>query len=143
MIVEKEVVREVEVIKEVVVKEIEYRNVIRQVVEEVIVEKPTEQREFSSKGELRKWLLDDHTDKNVYIWDGPDGTERSSENYDCDDFALDLQRIASEDGFLMSVTIIDKDDQPHMLNLVTIGNEVYYIEPQTDEVWFYSYLDYQ
>ena len=137
IIKEVEVVREVEVIKEVVEKEIEYRYIVK----EVIIEKPTEQREFSSKEELEKWLWDDHTDKNVYIWDASDGTKRSSDNYDCDDFALDLQRIASEDGFLMSVTIIDKNDQPHMLNLVTIGNDVYYIEPQTDEVWFYSRLD--
>ena len=147
VIIEKEVIREVEVIKEVeVVKEvvkteIEYRDVIREVVEEVIIEKPTELREFSSEEELKKWVWDDPTDTNVYIWDAPDSTERSSDNYDCDDFALDLQRKASEDGFLMSVTIIDKDDQPHMLNLVTIGNEIYYIEPQTDEVWFYCYID--
>ena len=137
VIKEVEVLREIDVIKEVVKKEIEYRYIV----EEVTIEKPTEQREFSSKEELRKWLRDDHTDKNVYIWDAPDGTKRSSENYDCDDFALDLQRLASEDGFFMSVTIIDKNNQPHMINLVTIGNDIYYIEPQTDELWFYSNLD--
>ncbi len=139
VIVEKEVVREIEVIKEV--KEIEYRDVIRQVVKEVIVEKPTEQREFSSKEELEKWLWDDQTDKNVYIWDGPDGTKRSSDNYDCDDFALDLQQTALKDGYLMSATITEKGDQLHMINLVTVGNDVYHIEPQTDEVWFYAHRD--
>ena len=70
-----------------------------------------------------------------------DGLEVSSDQYDCDDFALALQQRASRDGYLMSVTITQKQNKPHMINLVTIGNDIYYIEPQTDEVWFYGNLD--
>jgi len=114
---------------------------VRKVVEEVTVEKPVEQREFSSKSELQMWLAEDDTDKHVFSFASDNGTERSSDNYDCDDFALELQQRAGKVGFLMSVIIIEKDDQPHMVNLVTIGNDVYYIEPQTDEVWLYSHLD--
>ncbi len=123
VIVEKKVVREVEIVRE------------------VIVEKPTAQREFASKGELEEWLAKNEVSDNVYVWAAPDGTSRSSVNYDCDDFALDLQEQASKDGYLMSVTITEKDGQPHMINLATIGNDIYYIEPQTDEVWFYAYRD--
>ncbi len=141
VIVEKEVVREVEVVKEVVKKEIEYRDVVREVVKEVTVEKPIEQTEFSSEEELKKWLAEDDAKTTVYFFVRADGTEGSSDKYDCDDYALALQRRASKDGYLMSVTIIEKNDQPHMINLVTMGNDVYYIEPQTDEVWFYSNLD--
>ena len=137
VIVEKEVVREVEVVKEVVEKEIEYRDIVK----EVTLEKPIEQREFTSKEELDNWLAEDDGEKTVYFFVRADGTEGSSDKYDCDDYALELQRRASKDGYLMSVTIIEKQDQLHMINLVTIGNDVYYIEPQTDEVWFYANRD--
>jgi len=137
VIVEKPVVREVEVIKEVVEKEIEYRDIVK----EVTIEKPIEQSEFSSKEELEKWLAEDDAEKSVYFFVRVDGTEASSDKYDCDDYALELQKRALKDGYLMSATIIEKEDQLHMINLATIGNEVYYIEPQTDEVWFYAYRD--
>jgi len=137
VLVEKEVVREVDVVKEVIKTEVEYRDIVK----EVIVKKPIEQREFASKEELENWLAEDDGEKAVYVFVAPDGTKGSSDKYDCDDFALELQNRASKDGLLMSVTVIEKDDQLHMINLVTIGNEVYYIEPQTDEVWFYCYLD--
>ncbi len=137
VVVEKEVVREVEVVKEVVEKEIEYREVVK----EVTIEKPIEQREFTSKEELENWLTEDDGESTVYFFVKADGTEGSSDEYDCDDYALALQRGANRDGYLMSVTIIEKQAQPHMINLVTIGNDIYYIEPQTDEVWFYSNLD--
>ncbi len=122
-------------------KEIEYRDVVREVVKEVVVEKQIEQREFSSKEELEKWLAEDDTDEHVYLFCDAEGIARASDKYDCDDYALQLQRSAAESGFLTSVTIIEKEDRPHMVNLVTIGNDVYYIEPQTDEVWFYCPLD--
>lgn len=123
VIVEKEVIREVEVVRE------------------IIIEKPIQLREFASKGELEEWLARNRVSDNVYVWDEPDGTTKSSLKYDCDDFALDLREQAGQDGFLMSVTIVEKDGGAHMINLVTIGNDIYYIEPQTDEVWFYAYLD--
>ncbi len=129
----------------VVEKQIEYQigyvDVIREVVKEVTVEKPTEQREFSSKEELEEWLAEDDDVETVFFFVAASGTELSSDKYDCDDFALDLQSRASKDGFLMSVTIIRKYGQHHMINLVTIGNDVYYIEPQTDEISFYCNLD--
>ncbi|MEE9400117.1 MAG: response regulator [Dehalococcoidales bacterium] len=129
----------------VVEKQIEYQigyvDVIREVVKEVTVEKPTEQREFSSKEELEEWLAEDDDVETVFFFVADSGTEMSSDKYDCDDFALDLQSRASKDGFLMSITIIRKYGQHHMINLVTIGNDVYYIEPQTDEISFYCNLD--
>jgi len=137
VIVEKEVVREVEVVKEVVEKEIEYRDIVK----EVMIEKPIEQREFVSKEELENWLAEDDGETTIYFFITPDGTTGSSDKYDCDDYALDLQQSALKDGFLMSATIIEKGDQLHMINLAVIGNDVYYIEPQTDEVWFYAYRD--
>ena len=136
VVVEKEVVREVEVVKEVVEKEIEYRDIVK----EVTIEKPIEQREFSSKEELVEWLAEDDANTVVYFF-VRDDKQVSSLEYDCDDYALDLQERALKDGYLMSATIIEKGDQLHMINLAVICNDVYYIEPQTDEVWFYAYRD--
>ncbi|MFC1990060.1 response regulator [Chloroflexota bacterium] len=137
VIVEKEVVREVEITKEVVKKEIEYRDIVK----EVTVEKPIKQSEFASLEELKKWLAEKSVTKSIFFFVIPDGTQASSNKYDCDDYALDLQKRALEDGYLMSASIIEKQGQQHMINLVTIGNDIYYIEPQTDEVWFYCNRD--
>ena len=137
VVVEKEVVREVEVTKEVVKKEIEYRDIVKN----VIVEKPIKQREFASLEELKKWLAEKSVVKSIFFFVTPNGTQASSNKYDCDDYALDLQKRALEDGYLMSASVIEKQGQLHMINLATIGNDVYYIEPQTDEVWFYCNRD--
>jgi len=53
--VETGVVREIEVVKEVVEKEIKYREVVK----EVTIEKPVGQMEFTSKEELENWLAED------------------------------------------------------------------------------------
>ena len=66
---------------------------------------------------------------------------RSSNNENAKYYALDLQQRALKDGYLMSASVIEKGDQLHMINLATIGNDVYYIEPQTDEVWFFANRD--
>jgi len=122
-------------------RQIEYRDVVREVVKEVTVEKPIKQREFVSLEELKKWLAERSVTKNIFFFVTPDGTQASSNKYDCDDYALDLQKRALEDGYLLSTSIIEKQGQLHMINLATIGNAVYYIEPQTDEVWFYANRD--
>jgi len=127
------------------ISHVEYRDIThyidREVVQEVIVEKPIELREFTSLEELKAWLGEDDTDEYVYLLAGEDGVLRTSDKYDCDDYALQLQRRAAKSGFLMSATIIEKQGKPHMINLANIGNDIYYIEPQTDEVWFHSHRD--
>jgi len=127
------------------ISHIEYRDVIhyvdREVIAEVIVEKPIELREFTSLEELRAWLAEDDTDEYVYLWAGKDGVCRLSDKYDCDDYALQLQRRAAKSGFLISTTIIEEQGKPHMINLACISNDIYYIEPQTDKVWFHCHKD--
>ena len=127
------------------ISHVEYRDIIhyvdREVIKEVIVEKPIEPREFTSLEGLEAWLAEDDTDECVYLWAGVDGVLRQSDKYDCDDYALQLQRRAAKSGFLMSVTIIEKQSKPHMINMAIISNDIYYIEPQTDQVWFHSHKD--
>ena len=111
---------------------------------EVIVEKLIELHEFASLEELRSWLAEDDTDECIHLVVDEDGVCHLVEllaEYDCDDYAFRLQRQAARSGFLMSVTIIEEQGKQHMINLACIGNDIYYIEPQTDEVWFYCHKD--
>jgi len=124
---------------------IEYRDIIqyvdREIIKEVIVEKPIELREFTSLEELKTWLAEDDTDEYLHLVAGNDGVARPSDKYDCDDYALQLQYRAANSGFLISATIIEESGRPHMVNLACIDNDIYYIEPQTDEVWFHFRKD--
>jgi preprotein translocase subunit SecG len=91
-------------------------------------------KEFKSVDELKAWLAQDDTDNTLYIF----GVGCIS-NYDCDDYAVALVRNALSDGYLVSLQI----ERDHVLNSTIIGNKIYFIEPQTDEVWFWEYRDRQ
>jgi len=75
---------------------------------------------------LQQWLWDDPTSDNDYSY-----------RYDCDDFAMDLIRAAEKDGYLIGMY----SEEDHVTNFANIGNTVYIIEPQTDEVWLWGYVD--
>jgi hypothetical protein len=89
-------------------------------------------REFNSVDELKAWLAQDATNQTLYIF-GNGCVSR----YDCDDYAMALVRNALLDGYLVSIQI----EGNHMVNSTVIGNTIYYIEPQTDEVRFWGYRD--
>jgi len=109
---------------------------------------PLELRNFKDLAELQQWLKDVNTNTTtIYL-------ERPGAAIDCDDFALALQRKALEGGFLMSFQIIEPGrynslfegakippNTLHAINLAIIGNNVYYIEPQTGEVVLAAQLD--
>jgi len=89
-------------------------------------------REFESVDELKAWLAEDDTDSTLYIFGkGCLGC------YDCDDYATALVYNALYDGYSVSTQIVGN----HMLNSTIIGNEIYLIEPQNDEVWLWKYRD--
>jgi len=109
---------------------------------------PIELRNFSDLEELKQWLADVNTNTTTIYFEHPDIT------VDCDDFALVLQRKALEDGYLMSFQIIEPGkynslfesgkmplNTLHAINLVVIGNNAYFIEPQTGEIVFAAQLD--
>lgn len=75
----------VEVIREVV-KEVE-------VIKEVPIYSGVNLRPFADKGELREWLRQDKTNELEYIF----------KRFDCDDFAVTLAIAAAEDGFLLGI----------------------------------------
>ena len=89
-------------------------------------------KEFKSVDELKAWLAQDNTDDTLYIFGAG-----CIANYDCDDYAVALERNALLDGFSVSLQI----ERNHMLNSTIIDNKIYLIEPQSDEVWFWEYRD--
>jgi hypothetical protein len=89
---------------------------------------PRELRNFSSVEELELFLAEDNTNEHEYI----------ESEFDCDDFALMLQRNALEKGYIMNCQTLFT---AHALNMVIIDNEIYYIEPTTDEIIFLTHVD--
>ena len=77
---------------------------------------------FPNLATLITWLDEDGTNDQAYVVDA----------HDCDDFAIDLQKAALEDGYLINVQF-DLEDE-HALNSAIISNIVVFIEPQTDEI---------
>lgn len=109
---------------------------------------PVELRNFTDLEELKQWLVRLNTNTTTIYFKQPDVT------VDCDDFALALQRKALAGGYTMSFQIIETNrynslfesgkmplNTLHAINLVVIGNNAYYIEPQTGEVVLAAHLD--
>ncbi|GAJ18630.1 unnamed protein product, partial [marine sediment metagenome] len=110
-------------------------------------------REFQSLEELEQWL------ENIGVLDiGFDVVDKETgqhiQTFDCEDYALRLQEKALRDGYIISFEIIHSAeynalfkqkrmpaDTIHAINSAILGNEVYYIEPQTHEIAFVAYLD--
>ena len=113
----------------------------KEIIVEKLVEKPIEFREFVSLQKLVNWLEQDDTDSTLYFTSTVDFSASTALKYDCDDFAYRLQKSALAEGYLMSTEITVKKGAQHMINSTSIGNNIYFIEPQTDEVWLETYRD--
>ena len=109
---------------------------------------PVELRDFSDIGELKQWLVEMGMNTTTTYF------QSSGVTIDCDDYALDMQHKALADGYIMSFEVISiseynavfKSKLPpgqslHAISLVIIGNDAYYIEPQTSEIGFAAHLD--
>ncbi len=127
----------IEVPIEVIVTKEVTREVPVEITKEILVE--NELVDFISVGELEQWLVEDDTDRHIFLKADSDGIIKLTGC--CEDHALQLQNRALSAGYKVSVQIIEDKNQLHALNLVRIGNEFYYIEPQTDELWLAAYLD--
>ena len=108
---------------------------------------PLELHNFSNLEELKQWL-EDRENTTTVRFQSPDTV------VDCDDYALEMQHKALADGYIMSFEVIAGSEYNvlfttplppsqslHAINLAIIDNDVYYIEPQTDEVVFVAQLD--
>ena len=124
--VEKEVIREVPVIKEV--KTIEYVYVdVPKTVYEYLYKAP---RQFKDGDEIRDYL----TGRPVLM---------PMEGQDCDDLARFFTLDALEAGYLVSQQYLPYwHGGEHMLVMaLTDSNGIYYIEPQTNQYWWVSPID--
>ncbi len=105
-------------------------------------------RNYNVLEELKQWLVEVNNNRTTVYFQRPDVTA------DCDDFALALQQKVLADGYVMSFQIIASGecnnlfksgkipaDTLHAINLAIIGNNAYYVEPQTGEVVFAAHLD--
>lgn len=103
-------------------------------------------RPFSSGEELKLWLavnkVDEMPIKTTFGGNGIDGA--------CEDYALKLQEDALKDGYILNFQCFGKGKIPmsnyyvktaHAMNSAVIGNEVWLIEPATDECWLAWYLN--
>ena len=55
----------------------------------------------------------------------------------CEVYAAHLHRMAMKDGYIINFQLTGY----HAQNSAVIGNEIYFIEPQTGEVWLWGDLD--
>ena len=97
----------------------------------VVREVPRQLNYFASLEELQDWLKKDKTDTLI----------ASYPNFDCDDYAYELQQRAFKDGYIISTELDWKKGEYHMLNSVLIGKKIYFVEPQDDTAWLHCSLD--
>jgi len=134
-----------------VIEKVVYEPVERVIVKRVETTKPL--RYFQTLDELERWL------GNMWVLDirfdvVDKETSQRIKRFDCDDYAIRLQDKALRDGYMMSFEVIRHVEYNalfkqkripngaiHAINSVILGNEVYYIEPQTHEIVFVAYLD--
>ena len=98
-------------------------------------------RKFTSSEELIEWLEADNTGNLTQVKD----------IFDCDDFALVLQRHAKESGYKIDLQYYSSGTKlpmstrvlktAHNMCTTIIGNWVWLIEPMTDETWGAYKLD--
>lgn len=152
--IEKVVYTPIEKVIETVVYEpvetIVYEPVEKPVIKEIEVPRPLLQ--FENLAGLKKWL------SNVKLIDihfnVVDQRSNDVQKVDCDDYARRLQDRALQDGYMISFEVIRHAEYNslfkekkipigaiHAINSVIIGNGVYYIEPQTQEIVLVANLD--
>lgn len=129
--------------------------VIRPVEKVVIrhVETPQPLHHFQNLVELEQWL-GNFGQLDIRFDVAEEETGQIIKEFDCDDYAVRLQEEALRDGYIISFEVIHSEEYndlfkqkriprgaTHAINSVIIGNEVYYIEPQTNEIVFAAYID--
>ena len=114
-----------------------------QVLEERIIEErvPVNLKNFDSVEELIEWLAEDRTDQVPSTFRIGDVVVKLY----CGDYARMLQERAMEDGYLVNVQVFSKGtklpmsskvlEKAHAMNTAIVENELWLIEPTTDECW--------
>jgi hypothetical protein len=118
---------------------------------EVPVEVPVMLKDWDSLEQLEEFLKNDDTDQKITLT--ADNTGNINFNGQCEDFALQLRDRAMAIGRYLSIQALHpkeyekwygqtaQPNQYHAICMARIGNEFWYIEPQTDKHWLALYLD--
>ena len=135
-------------------KEVE---VTKEVQVEKIVEVYRDLGDFTSWLELTNFLVDDDTDDILFLTAGKDGIIQF--NGQCEDYAFQLRNRAKLAGKYLDTEILTWAEcykyrnylggdisslganDGHYINKAVIGNKVWYIEPQNDNIWHVYNLD--
>jgi len=131
-------------------------SIVYRPVEKVVirrVETPQPLYHFQNLVELEQWL-ENFGELDIRFNVAEEETGQLIKEFDCDDYALRLQEEALRDGYIISFEVIRYREYndlfkqkrlpygaTHAVNSAVVGNEVYYIEPQTHEIVFAAYLD--
>jgi len=91
---------------------------------------------FRYRSEAGQWVIDTGITKKTYI----------PVVYDCEDFAIDLWKMAQEDDRLIGLLVLAETDRHgnrslHMANFTIVGNEIVRIEPETGRIYKLGVLD--
>jgi hypothetical protein len=131
--------------------------VVKEVIKEVIVEKLVEVykplSDWDSLAELEAFLSQDTTDSHIYLIADENGVVKLTGN--CEEVAFQLQGRAYEIGKRLDTEILTyaeyikycgtdggmRINDGHYINKAVVGNEVWFVEPQSDKVWLAYYLD--
>jgi len=108
---------------------------------------PVELRNFNDLDELKQWLENKMNITTIRL-------QSPANEVDCDDYAREMQNTALADGYIVSFEVMGRSEYNalfknklqhsqtlHAINLAIIGNDIYYIEPQTGEIAFAVHLD--
>jgi len=141
------------VIETVVYKPVEkivYEQVEKPVVKEVEIARTLTY--FENIGDFKQWL--DGVNLVQIGFNVIDQNNNNITKFDCDDYARSLQDKSLQDGYIISFEVIRASEYNsmfkekripsgaiHAVNSAIIGNEVYYIEPQTKEIVFVANID--
>ena len=116
---------------------------------EVVKEVPIKLRHFESVQELKDWLQ--QVDRRVRLKANSEGIIYLRGI--CEDVAMYLQDEAIEAGYKMSIEMLGRDEyhkwygewldkgRLHAVNSTIIGNEVWFIDFSSEKVWLAAYLD--
>jgi hypothetical protein len=115
------------------------------------IEVPIRLKDWDSLEQLEEFLKNDDTDQHIILT--ADSGGKVNFNGQCEDYALQLRDRAMTIGRYLSVEILDpkeyekwyglplKSNDYHAICMARIGNEFWYIEPQTDKHWLALHLD--
>ena len=115
------------------------------------IEVPAKIRDWDGLEQLEEFLKEDDTDRHIILTADRQGNINL--NGQCEDYALQLRDRAVATGRYLSLEVLDsreymkwygqalKANEYHAICMARIGNEFWYIEPQTDKHWLALYLD--